>query len=89
MRMRCWISTSATRPRANYLERRSQLENYHTLGGMMNGNFYSNDLLVKIRIDERMAEAEAYRRAMQVEQSNVSERPNVGFIPQRGVEQDR
>jgi len=42
---------------------------------MMNGNFYSNDLLVKIRMDERMAEAEAYRRAMQVEQSKVSEQP--------------
>ena len=41
----------------------------------MNGNFYSNDLLVKIRIDERMAEAEAYRRATQVEQSSVSEQP--------------
>lgn len=41
----------------------------------MNNNFYSNDLMVKIRMDERMAEAEAYRRAMQVEQSNVSERP--------------
>ena len=41
----------------------------------MNGNFYSNDLLVKIRMDERMAEAEAYRRATQVEQSNVSEQP--------------
>jgi hypothetical protein len=36
---------------------------------MMNGNFYSNDLLVKIRMDERMAEAEAYRRAMQVERA--------------------
>jgi hypothetical protein len=42
---------------------------------MMNGNFYSNDLLVKIRMDERMAEAEAYRRATQVEQSAVSEQP--------------
>ena len=41
----------------------------------MNGNFYSNDLLVKIRMDERMAEAEAYRRATQVEQSSVSEQP--------------
>ena len=41
----------------------------------MNGNFYSNDLLVKIRMDERMAEAEAYRRATQVEQSNMSEQP--------------
>ena len=41
----------------------------------MNGNFYSNDLLVKIRMDERMAEAEAYRRATQVEQSNVSAQP--------------
>jgi hypothetical protein len=40
---------------------------------MMNGNFYSNDLMVKIRMDERMAEAEAYRRATQVEQSDVSE----------------
>jgi hypothetical protein len=42
---------------------------------MMNGNFYSNDLLVKIRMDERMAEAEAYRRATQVEQSAMSEQP--------------
>jgi len=41
----------------------------------MSGNFYSNDLLVKIRMDERMAEAEAYRRATQVEQSNASEQP--------------
>ena len=41
----------------------------------MNGNFYSNDLMVKIRMDERMAEAEAYRRATQVEQGNVSEQP--------------
>lgn len=37
----------------------------------MNGNFYSNDMLVKIRIDERMAEAEACRRAMQVEQAGM------------------
>ena len=41
----------------------------------MNGNFYSNDLLVKIRMDERMAEAEAYRRAKQVEQSELREQP--------------
>jgi hypothetical protein len=41
----------------------------------MNNNFYSNDLMVKIRMDERMAEAEAYRRATQVEQSNMSEQP--------------
>ena len=41
----------------------------------MNNNFYSNDLMVKIRMDERMAEAEAYRRATQVEQSNMSEPP--------------
>ena len=41
----------------------------------MNGNFYSNDLLVKIRMDERMAEAEAYRRAAQIEQSAMSEQP--------------
>ncbi|MEO7908200.1 MAG: hypothetical protein ABIV47_00990 [Roseiflexaceae bacterium] len=40
---------------------------------MISGNFYSNDLLVKIRMDERMAEA--YRRATQVEQSNVNEQP--------------
>jgi hypothetical protein len=39
----------------------------------MNGNSYSNDLLVKIRMGERMAEAEAYRRATQVEQSDKSE----------------
>jgi hypothetical protein len=43
------------------------------LGVTMNGNFYSNDLLAKIRMDERMAEAEAYRRATQVEQSDLSE----------------
>ena len=49
----------------------------------MNGNFYSNDLLVQIRMEERMAEAEAYRRATQVEQSNVSEQPahRVAFRP--------
>ena len=41
----------------------------------MNNNFYSNDLMVKIRMDERMAEAEAYRRATQVEQSNLGEQP--------------
>jgi hypothetical protein len=41
----------------------------------MNNNFYGNDLMVKMRMDERMAEAEAYRRAAQVEQSNVSEQP--------------
>ena len=41
----------------------------------MNGNFYSNDLLVKIRMDERMAEAEAYRRATEVEQGDTPERP--------------
>ena len=34
----------------------------------MNGNLYSNDLMVTIRMDERMAEAEAYRQATQVEQ---------------------
>jgi hypothetical protein len=37
----------------------------------MNGNFYSNDMLVKIRTEERMAEAEAYRRAVQVEQAST------------------
>lgn len=41
----------------------------------MSNNFYSNDLMVQIRIEERMAEAEAYRRATQVEQNNVSEQP--------------
>ena len=41
----------------------------------MNNNFYSNDLMAQIRMDERMAEAEAYRRATQVEQSNVDEQP--------------
>jgi hypothetical protein len=41
----------------------------------MNNNFYSNDLMVQIRMEERMAEAEAYRRAMQVEQNNMSEQP--------------
>jgi hypothetical protein len=39
----------------------------------MSNNFYSNDLMVKIRMDQRMAEAEAYRRVAQIEQSNVSE----------------
>jgi hypothetical protein len=49
----------------------------------MNNNFYSNDLMVKIRMDERMAEAEAYRRATQVELSNMSEQPaqRVAFRP--------
>jgi hypothetical protein len=42
---------------------------------MMSNNFYSNDLMVQIRIEERMAEAEAYRRAAQVEQSNQGEQP--------------
>jgi hypothetical protein len=42
---------------------------------MMSNNFYSNDLLVQIRMEERMAEAEAYRRAAQVEQSNQREQP--------------
>lgn len=41
----------------------------------MSNNFYSNDLMVQIRIEERMAEAEAYRRAAQVEQRNQSEQP--------------
>ena len=41
----------------------------------MNNNFYSNDLMVRIRMEERMAEAEAYRRATQVEQNNTSEQP--------------
>ena len=39
----------------------------------MSNNFYSNDLLVQIRMEERMAEA--YRRAAQVEQSNQREQP--------------
>jgi len=49
----------------------------------MNGNFYSNDLMVTIRMDERMAEAEAYRQATQVEQSNVGEQSTyrVAFHP--------
>jgi hypothetical protein len=42
---------------------------------MMSNNFYSNDLMVQIRIEERMAEAEAYRRATQIEQRNPSEQP--------------
>jgi hypothetical protein len=42
---------------------------------MMNNNFYSNDLMAQIRMDERMAEAESYRRATQVEQSNVGKQP--------------
>ena len=41
----------------------------------MNGNFYSNDLLVKIRMDVRMAEAEAYRRATEVEQATCLDTP--------------
>jgi hypothetical protein len=41
----------------------------------MNDNFYSNDLMVKFRMDERMAEAEAYRQVTQVKQSNVGEQP--------------
>ena len=49
----------------------------------MNGNFYSNDLLVKIRMDERMTEAEVYRRAAQVEQSGVNKQPahRIAFHP--------
>ena len=49
----------------------------------MNNNFYSNDLMVKIRMDERMAEAEAYRRATQIELRNMSEQPaqRVAFRP--------
>ena len=39
----------------------------------MSNNFYSNDLMVKIRVDDLMADAEAYRRAMQVEQGTVSD----------------
>jgi hypothetical protein len=41
---------------------------------IMSNNFYSNNLMVKIRMDERMAEAESYRRATQIEQTNLSER---------------
>ena len=49
----------------------------------MSNNFYSNDLMVQIRMQERMAEAEAFRRATQVEQSNRSEQPTqrVAFRP--------
>jgi hypothetical protein len=42
---------------------------------MMSNNFYSNDAMVKIRVEERMAEAAAYRRAIEVEQSNASKQP--------------
>jgi hypothetical protein len=42
---------------------------------MMDNNFYSNDLMVQFRMEERMAEAEAYRRATQVEQNNMSQQP--------------
>lgn len=49
----------------------------------MNGNFYSNDLLVQIRVEERMADAEAYRRVKQIEQNKVREQPahRVAFQP--------
>jgi len=48
----------------------------------MNGNFYSNDTLVKIRIEERMAEAEACRRAAQVEQANLRKQSGrIAFHP--------
>lgn len=49
----------------------------------MSSNFYSNDVLVKIRTDALMAEAEAYRRATQVEQSNASDSPShrIAFHP--------
>ena len=38
----------------------------------MNGNFYSNEQLTNIRHAERIAEADAYRRARQVEQATIS-----------------
>lgn len=49
----------------------------------MNGNFYSNEQLTNIRHAERIAEADAYRRAKQVEQSNTSEQvaSKVAFRP--------
>jgi hypothetical protein len=39
----------------------------------MSNNFYSNEMMVKIRVEQRMAEAEAYRRATQVEQNIKNE----------------
>ena len=38
----------------------------------MSNNFYSNDLMVRIRIEQRMTEAEAYRVAAQIEQSTIT-----------------
>ena len=43
----------------------------------MNGNIYSNEQLTKIRHAERIAEADAYRMAKQVEQSNASDHPTI------------
>lgn len=39
----------------------------------MSNNLYSNEMMVKIRVEQRMAEAEAYRRATQVEQNARNE----------------
>jgi hypothetical protein len=39
----------------------------------MSNNFYSNEMMVKIQVEQRMAEAEAYRRATQVEQNARNE----------------
>jgi hypothetical protein len=43
---------------------------------MMNGNFYGNERLVNIRHAERIAEAEAFRRAKLVEQSSTVKQPD-------------
>ena len=49
----------------------------------MNCNFYSNEQLVNIRHAERIAEANAYRLATQVEQANAADRStiSVAFHP--------
>jgi hypothetical protein len=49
----------------------------------MQHNFYTNEQLTKIRIDERMAEAAQYRLVKQAEESSTKEQPtrSIAFRP--------